>query len=95
MNLKRIARGLMNAASERAPELLVGIGVASLLTAIGLAIKATPIAEDLITQAERQDCHRCWSGRCVYRRWNEGKIQSSRRTRSGLCIVPKRHQAHG
>lgn len=52
MSFKGIMRGLADAASERAPELLVGIGIASLLTAIGLAIKATPIAEDLITQAE-------------------------------------------
>lgn len=52
MNFKGIVKGLMDAASELAPELLVGIGVASLLTAIGLAIKATPVAEDLIAQAE-------------------------------------------
>ena len=52
MNLKGIMKGLVNTASELAPELLVGIGVASLITAIGLGIKATPVAEDLITQAE-------------------------------------------
>ena len=52
MNLKGFMRNLANTAAERSPELMVAFGVASLLTAIGLAIKATPVAEDLITQAE-------------------------------------------
>lgn len=52
MNLKGILNGLADTVVKRAPELLVGFGVASLLTAIGLGIKATPLAEDLITQAE-------------------------------------------
>lgn len=52
VNFQGFFKKLAEGASKRSPELLVGLGLASLLTAIGLAIKSTPLAEELIIQAE-------------------------------------------
>lgn len=39
-------------ANRHSPEILTGLGIAGFITAIVLAVKATPTAEDLIVQAE-------------------------------------------
>lgn len=52
MNLKQVFNGLATKAQKYSPELLIGFGIASYLTSLILAVKATPKAEDLIVQAE-------------------------------------------
>ena len=53
---KRITKSVADAASttltKRGPELLVGFGALSFATAIVLAVRATPKAEELIIEAE-------------------------------------------
>ena len=52
MNIKNAFLGLCDKASKHGPELLIGFGIAGFLSSIVLAVRATPKAEDLITQAE-------------------------------------------
>lgn len=52
MDIKRMFWGLCDKASKHSPELLIGFGIAGYLTALILAVKVTPKAEDLIVQAE-------------------------------------------
>lgn len=52
MNIKKAIYGLCEKASKYSPELLIGFGIAGMITSIVLAVKATPKAEDLIVQAE-------------------------------------------
>ena len=53
---KRITKSVVDVASttltKRGPELLVGLGFLSFATAVVLAVRATPKAEELIIEAE-------------------------------------------
>lgn len=52
MELKKVATGLFRKASKHSPAILTGFGVAGFFTAIVLAVRATPKAEELIIEAE-------------------------------------------
>lgn len=52
LNLNRFFKDVGTIASKHSPEILTGLGIAGFITAIILAVKATPEAEDLITRAE-------------------------------------------
>ncbi|MBO7450300.1 MAG: hypothetical protein J6U54_08000 [Clostridiales bacterium] len=52
MNLGRIVKGLSRTVERHSPEILTGIGIAGFITAVVLAVKATPKAEELIVEAE-------------------------------------------
>lgn len=54
MGFQDTIKGFFRSASENSPEILVGLGVASLITAIFLAVRATPKAEELISEAEEK-----------------------------------------
>lgn len=47
-------KGIKAAASDHAPEILTGLGVAGMITTVVLAVKATPKALDLIEDAEEE-----------------------------------------
>ena len=52
MNVKSLVKSLGTAAKKHSPELLTAIGIGGFFLAIGLAIKATPKALDMVTVAE-------------------------------------------
>lgn len=52
MNFKEVRENVINTVSEKSPEILVGIGLAGMLTSTVLAVKATPKALDIIAEAE-------------------------------------------
>ena len=52
MKLGNLLKGVCEMANRHSPEILTGLGIAGFVTAIVLAVKATPAAEDLIVQAE-------------------------------------------
>jgi hypothetical protein len=52
MNIKPFLGRILRKASDYCPELLTAAGIASFVTAIVLAAKATPKAESMITEAE-------------------------------------------
>lgn len=52
MKFNQLLKNVCNAAGKHSPEILTGLGIAGFITAIVLAVKATPEAEDLITRAE-------------------------------------------
>lgn len=54
MNLKRMFNLARKGVSKRSPEFLTAVSILGFFTAIGLAVKATPKALDLITAAEDQ-----------------------------------------
>ena len=51
-NLSRFFKGIKNAIGKHSPEILTGIGIAGMATTVVLAIKSTPKALDLISEAE-------------------------------------------
>lgn len=53
MDVKSLCKGFWRAVERHSPEILTGLGIAGMLSAIMLAVKATPKAEELI--AERKD----------------------------------------
>lgn len=52
MKIGNLFKGVCEMANRHSPEILTGLGIAGFVTAIVLAVKATPKAEDLIVQAE-------------------------------------------
>ena len=52
MSLKTVFQELIGKAVDHGPELLIGVGITSFVTAIALAIRSTPKAEGLIVEAE-------------------------------------------
>lgn len=53
MSIKSLFKGVCTTLAKHSPEILTGLGLAGMLSAIVLAVKATPKAEELI--AERKD----------------------------------------
>ena len=47
MDFKEVRNNVINKVSEKSPEILVGIGLAGMLTSTVLAVKATPKALDI------------------------------------------------
>lgn len=56
-NLTKICRGIKNAAVKKSPEILTGIGIAGMVTATVMAVKATPKALILIEEEKRSINH--------------------------------------
>lgn len=52
MNFKEVRENVISTVSEKSPEILVGIGLAGMLTSTVLAVKATPKALDILAEAE-------------------------------------------
>lgn len=52
LNLAKMLKSAGKALSKNSPQLLTALGIGGFFVAIGLAIEATPKAEDLITKAE-------------------------------------------
>lgn len=52
MKFPNWVNGVCEFANRHSPALLTGLGIAGFITAVVLAVKATPAAEDLITMAE-------------------------------------------
>lgn len=87
MGIQSVAKDLYRAASERSPEILVGFGLASLLTAIILAVKATPKAEELIVEAEdeKEDELTVWE--TVKAAWTPYIPAFVAFTTGGICVI--------
>lgn len=51
-NMAELFKGVKMAVSKHSPEILTGLGIAGMITATVLAVRATPKALDLIAQAE-------------------------------------------
>lgn len=47
-------KNLLNKVNKHAPELLLGVGIAGMITSVVLAVKATPKAEKLIKEAKKE-----------------------------------------
>lgn len=54
MNLKEMRDNALNAIKEKSPEILVGVGLAGMLTSTVLAVKATPKAVDILREEEER-----------------------------------------
>lgn len=52
MDLKEIRNNIVTKATEKSPEILVGMGLAGMLTSTVLAVKATPKALDILAQED-------------------------------------------
>ncbi len=55
MDIKKMREVVVKKVSEKSPEILVGIGLAGMLTSTILAAKATPTALDILEQHEDED----------------------------------------
>ena len=53
-NLSKFAKDIQNGVSKHSPEILTGIGIASMLTTVVLAVKATPKALEKIDKAKEE-----------------------------------------
>lgn len=54
MDFKKIRDNIVNAVSDKSPEILIGLGLAGMLTSTILAVKATPKALDILEQEDRE-----------------------------------------
>ena len=54
MDIKKIRNNVVNAISDKSPEILIGFGLAGMLTSTVLAVKATPKALDILDQEDRE-----------------------------------------
>ena len=54
MDYKEIRKNVITKVTEKSPEILVGIGLAGMLTSTVLAVKATPKALDILAQEEEE-----------------------------------------
>ena len=54
MDFKEVRNNVITKVSEKSPEILVGIGLAGMLTSTVLAVKATPKALDILAQEEEE-----------------------------------------
>ena len=54
MDIKKMRSTVVNAISEKSPEILIGFGLAGMLTSTVLAVKATPKALDILEQEDRE-----------------------------------------
>ena len=54
INVKKIAKTAVNKVVEHGPSILAGIGVTGFLCSIGMAVKATPKAEEKIEEAKAE-----------------------------------------
>lgn len=54
MGFKEVRNEMISKVSEKSPEILVGIGLAGMLTSTVLAVKATPKALDILEQEEEE-----------------------------------------
>ena len=54
MDFKEVRNNVISKVSEKSPEILVGIGLAGMLTSTVLAVKATPKALDILAQEEEE-----------------------------------------
>ena len=54
MSLKDIRDNVIKSVSEKSPEILIGLGLAGMLTSTVLAVKATPKALDILEQEDRE-----------------------------------------
>lgn len=54
MDIKKIRSNVVNAISDKSPEILIGFGLAGMLTSTVLAVKATPKALDILEQEDRE-----------------------------------------
>lgn len=54
MDIKKIRSNVVNAISDKSPEILIGFGLAGMLTSTVLAAKATPKALDILEQEDRE-----------------------------------------
>ena len=52
MDFKSVRSNVLNKLSEKSPEILIGLGLAGMLTSTVLAVKATPKALDIIREEE-------------------------------------------
>ena len=52
MDIKKIRDNVVNTVSDKSPEILVGLGLAGMLTSTVLAVKATPKALEIIEEAK-------------------------------------------
>ena len=57
MDIKKIRNSIVNTISDKSPEILIGFGLAGMLTSTILAVKATPKALDILEQEEPYSGH--------------------------------------
>ena len=54
MDIKKIRDNVVNTISDKSPEILIGFGLAGMLTSTVLAVKATPKALDILEREDRE-----------------------------------------
>lgn len=54
MDIKKMRDAIVNTISDKSPEILIGFGLAGMLTSTVLAVKATPKALDILEQEDRE-----------------------------------------
>ena len=54
MDIKKIRNSIVDTISDKSPEILIGFGLAGMLTSTILAVKATPKALDILEQEDRE-----------------------------------------
>ena len=55
MDIKKLRNEVISKVSEKSPEILIGIGLAGMLTSTVLAVKATPKALDILEEHKDED----------------------------------------
>lgn len=54
MDIKKLRNNVISTVSDKSPEILIGLGLAGMLTSTILAVKATPKALDILEQEDRE-----------------------------------------
>lgn len=54
MDIKNVRNKVVNAVAEKSPEILIGFGLAGMLTSTVMAVKATPKALDILEREDRE-----------------------------------------
>lgn len=91
-NLSKFVRGVQTYATKHSPDILMGIGIAGMLTATVLAVKATPKALDLIEEEkEKNNTDELSAMDMVRVAWKPYAMATITMVSSTICLVGARN----
>lgn len=91
MGIKTILRGFVGKAIDHSPELLTGLGIASFVAAIVLAIKSTPKAESMLVEAEDKKGDTLTTGEKVKAAWTAFVPTMVATGAGAICVAEAMH----
>lgn len=87
MKFGKLFDGFTRVVNRHSPEVLTGLGIAGFVTAIALAVKATPKAEDLIIQAEDEKEDRLTVKETIKAAWKPYVPAAITAVASAGCVI--------